>query len=129
VLHVRDVPPTGRAPRWPLVGSVAASSHEGRHAGYPETILELKGTAHLDLFDLAEWLRFLGHNDLLVRSLDSENSVQTVDMRGKRQISLIQRRRWAIRATGGSRAVKSLTIPIFQPDTQSFTDVHLRANR
>jgi hypothetical protein len=127
VLHVREVPcSAGLQAGWPLVGVVTGSLTSGRAF---ETILDLKGTAHLDMFDLDGWLRHSGYREFIVRTFESEHSVQTLDMQGKRQISVIQRRRWAVRMTAGSKVLDTLKIPIFEPESQSFSDLWLRTNR
>jgi hypothetical protein len=121
LLRVRDLPAVNALQhRWPLVGAVSGTLQEQRISGAPRTILELKGTAHLALFDPLEWLH---DRRIQARTIEWESSVQTLDMHGKRVVTLIQRRRWAL-----DPGVKEISLPVFQPESQSFTPLRLTVN-
>jgi hypothetical protein len=82
-------------------------------------LLELWGTANLELFDPTSLIRS-SQATLLVAPVDDEKMVQTIESGGRRRIRLFLRRRWSIRSViprAGDLAVERFSVSVFQPQT------------
>jgi hypothetical protein len=103
-----------------LVGDIEGGLTSSGSAGGSEVILELQGTANLAFFDPLQWIGTRPGVVLSVRPAEWDKLVQTRDLGGKRQITLLQRRSWYIRVLGqgtGPVRVGGGALPIFQPLT------------
>ncbi len=101
----------------PLVGEIEGSLSSEGSAAHPYLLLELKGTANLALFEPGDWLKAPPGGRWSIRLKDWDSTVQTRDTGGRRQLNLLQWRRWTIRPGGsiGTVHVEDLQIPVFQP--------------
>ncbi len=121
-------PATGYAQVPPLVGVLEGSLTAEGSGERSYLLLELKGTANLALFQPKEWLRASRDVRWSIRLKDWDDTVQTRDTGGHRQLSLLQWRRWAIRPAGplGTVHLEDLIIPVFQPDENRWITVRIR---
>jgi hypothetical protein len=123
-IHVA-APPKSKEPRdaFPLVGSVEGKISEVRRGERNEAVLEMWGTANLDLFQATQWMQSAGNVPLSVKLQDRENTIQTQDTGGRRRISLLQRRRWTIRPFwNGPNELKiaDIDLPVFDAQSASW---------
>jgi len=101
---------------FPLVGSVEGKISKVLTGGRIEARLELWGSANLDFFQVKRWVRSPGNVPLSIQLSDRENMVQTQDIGGKRNISLLQRRRWIVRSlwdASGEPQIEDINLPFF----------------
>lgn len=101
---------------FPLVGSVDGKISKVLRGGRIEARLELWGSANFDLFQVKRWVRSPGNVPLSIQLSDRENMVQTQDIGGERNISLLQRRRWIIRSlwdASGEPQIADINLPFF----------------
>lgn len=112
--------PSSSDHRLPLVGNLEGSLTPVGGSGRDEVILELKGTANLAFFDPLQWMVQPAGLVLSARPTEWDKMVQTRDIAGKRQITLIQRRCWGIRIFGQAQdrmRVGDIGLRVFQPLT------------
>jgi hypothetical protein len=118
-VSIRVLPlPNERDSLIPLVGSL-----EGRflsdEPSRGEALLELQGTSNLALFDPARWIRVADPIAIVVRPVDDEKMVQTIEIGGKRRIRLLQRRRWSLRPAvprNQDTRVDGFRVELFTPE-------------
>jgi hypothetical protein len=119
-VEVRPVPGAGEArDGYLIVGSLKGKLTGGDWDGAREAVLEIEGTANLDLFAAEQWLKHLDTPGIKVRLKDKESLIQTRDYEGKRRLSLLQRQRWTVSAMPwGDAAVRlaSFSVPFFDPE-------------
>lgn len=131
MVNVKPVPVAGdRQDVFFMVGSLDAAVSGGDSGGSHEAVLEIEGTANLDLFRPEQWLNSRDGQPVLVRLKAAERLVQTRDYEGKRRLTLLQRQRWAVVTPAGERgdiALKPLSIPVFDPEASTWRSVDLPA--
>ncbi len=112
----------------PLVGVLEGSLTPEGSGERSYLLLELKGTANLALFQPKEWLKASPDVRWSIRLKDWDDTVQTRDTGGHRQLSLLQWRRWEIRPAGSAGTVhlEDLVIPVFQPVENRWITVRIR---
>jgi hypothetical protein len=124
---VSPIPPGPRpGPDLPFVGSAEGSmSWEGE--GQSVLVLEIQGTANLAWFRPLEWLRAPEGVRFHARLASAENTAQTIEVEGKRRLSLLQRQRWTISVSGGhpGQHIDDLLLPVFEPGKKVWNDVRI----
>jgi len=124
---VSPIPPGTRpGPNLPFVGSAEGSmSWEGE--AQPVLVLEIQGTANLAWFRPLEWLRPPEGVRLHARLASIDNTAQTIEVEGKRRLSLLQRQRWAISVSGGhpGQHIDDVLLPVFEPGSKVWNDVRI----
>ncbi len=122
------LPPGPEAVRTvPLVGSAEGSmSWEGD--GYTTIVLELQGTANLALFKPLDWLILRPGQLCQAHLVRAENVARTMDLDGKRQLSLVQRQQWILRlaGVGPGQEVDDLVLPVFAPIERSWKSLRVQ---
>ena len=117
VIEVLPLPPRPQSgPGAPLVGGVEGALRWAG-AGRQALIFEIQGTANLALFRPLDWLRPPAGVRFQEQLAGSDELTQTLDVEGKRQLSLLQRQRWLISVSGGEsgQRIDGFFLPIFEP--------------
>lgn len=123
-IDVLPVPSLGEQ-KLPLVGNIEGSLTPSGTAPGSEAILELQGTANLAFFDPVQWIGARPGLVLSVRPAEWDKLVQTRELGGKREITLLQRRSWYIRVLGqesGPVRVGGSALHVFRPLTGVWTE-------
>jgi hypothetical protein len=122
------LPPGAEAGKtMPLVGSAEGSmTWEGDD--YTTVALELQGTANLALFEPLDWVRLRPGQACRAYLARAENAPRTVDLEGKRQLSLVQRQRWILdfAGSGSDLGVGDLIVPVFAPLEKSWNRLRIQ---
>jgi hypothetical protein len=128
-VSIRALPVPGHAgapEEFPLVGTLDGTMVSAR--ADHQLILELQGTANLAFLDPLRWIRSQQGLRFSASLADSENMVQTRDQAGRRQLQLIQRRRWVVRALGfaaSNSRVGDVLLRVFHPEAGTWGEKRL----
>jgi len=95
--------------------------------GQSVLVLDIQGTANLAWFRPLEWLRGPEGVRFHARLASAENAAQTIEVEGKRRLSLIQRQRWTISVSGAraGQRIDDLLLPVFEPGKKVWNDVRI----
>ncbi len=116
-IEVMPLPPAPQTLRGTaLVGKVSGEM-SWQEEGHQTLLLEMQGTANLALFNLRDWIRPTAGAQIREQLLSADRQTQTVDIEGKRQLSLLQRQRWLIRIAVSEQAqpLTGFSLPVFEP--------------
>jgi hypothetical protein len=126
-MEIVPLPPTSQATSGAaLVGAVAGKMSRA-HGDQLAVILEIEGTANLALFKPLDWLHLPAGLRLHAQLTSADKQPQTVDIEGRRQLSLLQRQRWLLSAgeTEAEWRVDGLFLPVFDPDEKVWKNVSI----
>lgn len=116
-IAVSPLPPTSQAGAGMLlVGNVNGLMSPAGEDGQA-ILLEIQGTANLALFKPLDWLQPPAGVQVHQQLVGAEKQPQTVDIEGRRQLSLLQRQRWllGIDGAGPGRRLGAFYLPVFEP--------------
>lgn len=114
----------------PFVGS-AEGSMKWEGEAHSVLVLDIHGTANLAWFRPLEWLRGPEGMRFHARLASAEKAAQTIDVEGKRRITLIQRQRWTVSVLGGhpGQCIDDMLLPVFEPAKRVWSDARIEGIR
>ncbi len=124
---VAPLPPSSRAgPGMALVGDVTGALNRAE-GGSRGLMLEIQGTANLALFKPLDWLPSAAGVQVHQQLVSADKQTRTVDIEGKRQLSLLQRQRWLLTVTGGEdgRHLEGFFLPVFDPREKAWKSARI----
>jgi hypothetical protein len=127
-IHSLPLPPGPATVRAvPLVG-FAEGSMGWQGDGYTTIALEMQGTANLALFKPLDWLILRPGQVCQAHLVRADNIARTMDLNGKRQLSLVQRQRWILKLAGfgPGQEVDDLVLPVFAPLDGSWKSLRIQ---
>ncbi len=125
---VIPLPPTSQAGAgMALVGSVTGAMNWAGGGGSRALMLEIQGTANLALFKPLDWLSLPAGVQIHEQLVSADKQTQTVDIEGKRQLSLLQRQRWRLSVTGGEsgQRFEGFFLPAFEPREKVWKSIRI----
>ncbi len=124
---VASLPPTSQAGAGTaLVGSVTGAMNWAG-GGRQALMLEIQGTANLALFKPLDWLPPPAGVQVHEQLVSADKQTQTMDIEGKRQLSLVQRQRWLLSVTGGEsgQRFEGFFLPVFEPREKVWKSIRI----
>jgi hypothetical protein len=122
VLEVVPLPPGPAATSdLPFVGGIQGAL-KGAGGGTHELQLEIQGTANLAFFKPLLWLKAPPGVQLRAFLEGTDPLAQTLEIEGRRQLSLLQRQRWRITYSGNGGALRfdGFYLPVFDPFSKTW---------
>ena len=112
-----------------LVGTLEGRLKPAERGEGMESFLELQGTANIAFFQPQEWLRSRGATFLPPRLLKAGSEIDTMDVGGKRKLTLVLNRTWAIRllpSMSEEIRIDDLRIPVFLPGADGWKEARIK---
>ncbi len=126
-IEVLPLPATSRTRNGiALVGNVTGAMNRAV-GGSQSLIMEVQGTANLSLFKPVDWLPSPVGMQVHEQLVGTERQTQTVDIEGKRQLSLLQRQRWLLTFTGPEEGERlgGFDLPVFDPRERTWKNARI----
>ncbi len=111
-----------------LVGSLEGRLKPSERSDSQEIFLDMRGTSNISFFQPQDWLRSPGSLLVPPRLVRVESAVDTMDVGGKRKLTLTQHRTWAVKLMplGADRVrIDDLRIPVFDPDAVGWKEARV----
>jgi hypothetical protein len=111
-----------------LVGSLSGRLRPIEGSEEQSFLMDLEGTANIAFINPQSFLHCHGATLLPPRLLKAESEVNTMDIGGRRKLTLVFRRTWAAKLlTAGKETVRidDLHIPVFQPEAAEWREARV----
>lgn len=128
-IRVRPLPPRQESTTGaPFTGSMSGQWSEVPTGPGHEVQLQIRGNANLAFFRPQDWVRSRGGFYYSPRLVNAESEIQTRDLGGNRQLSVVHNQRWSIRVFPSGQApvqMEDLVIPLFEPESGTWSALRI----